>query len=211
MSRMFFIFIVIITAPVHSDGLAFSEEMKGYGQIDGVYEYMDVQLNVTIDDIDLWKESSLHSAAIEGVLNFGEQQSLVIGTLNIFEPGSSECGEVGGCYYLVYRLILQNSDFPIAFVGYKTVMNDEGLDSIDDMTTLIGCFTDEPTVLFDSIINTDCNSELRFYWWDFSVLWDFTTSFETIDTPWYRKLSVKRKFVEVAFSSLASVYFPWLF
>ncbi|WP_141215528.1 hypothetical protein [Hahella sp. CCB-MM4] len=207
------LFLGLLTFNTQADGLRFSETMSGYGTIDNLFRDIRVDLNITIDDIDAWKENPNHMASLQGQLVIDSTISHpVYGYLNILSPGNiGTCGQADDCYHLVYWMYIDDGKPDDSyFIGMKTVRNDSGFDVIDDMTTLVGCFTQTPDLPLSSAVSDICGSQLQFAWWDPANLYDFTTSFEVFDTPWWRYLLVPGKFLSIVFGNLAQVYFPWI-
>ncbi len=203
----------LLSFNLQADGLRFNETMSGYGTIDNLFRDIRVDLDISIDDIDAWKENPNHMANLHGQLVIDNRTSHpVYGYLNILSPGDiGTCGQTESCYHLVYWMYIDDGN-PNAsyFIGMKTVRNDSGFDVIDDMTTLAGCFTHNPDQPLSSYLTDACGSQLQFAWWDVGNLYDFTTSFEVFDTPWWRYLLVPGKFLSIVFGNLAQVYFPWI-
>ena len=200
---------------VQADGLRFSETMSGYGTIDALFHDIQVDLSVTIDDIDAWKNNPNHLAQLQGQLSVdGATSYPVYGYMNILSPGNADsCGVSGNtdCYHLVYWMLVDKpANSPSYFIGMKTVRNDSGFDVIDDMTILVGCFTDNPNLPMSAYVTDACGSQLQFAWWDLGNLYDFTTSFQVFDTPWWRYPLVPGKFLAIVFGNLARTYFPWI-
>lgn len=187
-----------------ANGLKFSEEMHGYTYFRGEYRQVHVYFNVVINNVDAWRADQNYPAAVTGSLYLDRLPAqAVAGTLQILAPAPGQNGRL-----LTYRF----NGGGIAFVGLKHVHDDAGLDMMDDVTTLHGVFLEsgqvQPTIS-DLLYQSVWTSELHFEWWKPIVLWNFSTSFKTIATPWYEDLLVKIAFLKTVFGNLAKEFFPW--
>jgi hypothetical protein len=185
-------------------GIAFNEEMHGYAWHAGEYRQASVYLQITINDIDAWRRNPSYAARVTGSLVLqGLSSQAVTGTLQILPPAPNNDGRL-----LTYRI----NSAALQFVGVKHVHDDAGPDMLDDMTTLHGTFLASgqamPTI-DELLYSAAWSSELHFEWWKPAVVWDFTTSMNTIATPWYDELSVRLLFVLTIFGNLAQVFIPW--
>ncbi len=197
-----------------ADGIKFNETMSGYGIYEGIYRDIDLKLDIRVEDLDEWKNNPSYEAPMSGdLLVDGVFANTVTGYMQIFAQGNAgSCVSSSDCYHLVYWLKMNDgSADDNYFVGFKTVRNDGGLDIIDDMTTLQGCFTQDPYQPLQNYATEQCDSKLYFEWWSLSNLYSFTTSMKAINTPWWRKWLVPGKFLKIAFGPLAKTYFPWIF
>ncbi len=207
-------FSLLFSSVCFADGIKFSETMSGYGNIDGIYRNVDFNLDVRVDDLDEWKDNPAYKAPMTGLLVVDDIPShSMTGYMQIFSEGNVDsCESSNDCYHLVYWLkINDGAAVPNYFVGFKTVRNDNGVDILEDMTTLRGCFTQSPYQPLENYVTPECDSRLVFAWWDFDNLWNFTTSFDVINTPWWREWLVPGKFLRIVFASLADEYFYWVF
>lgn len=205
MLRTILLLLVLLPSIAFGRGLAFSEEMHGYGYWQSEFRHFDVYLDITIADIDTWRYDANHPASVRGwlLLEGGQWQSIT-GTLAILAPSPGDSGRL-----LTYKL----SSATTTFFGAKHVYDDRGFDLVDDMTTLRGVIKPAgaalPT-LSDILYRDAWSSELRFEWWDTANLASFVGSFDTIDTWWWDDLEVMGIFVRTTFGGVASVFFPWL-
>lgn len=197
--------LVLLTSTASARGLKFAEEMHGYAFWEGEFRDASVSLSVTIHDIDAWSVDPNHPASVTGTLHMERLPPQPIsGTLAILAPAPNDDGRL-----LTYRLC----GTTVQFTGVKHVRDEAGAEVFDDMTTLHGLFQARgvpPPDINDLLYNAGWTSELHFEWWDPTVVWNFTMSFKTIDTPWYQVLEVQAIFVVTMFGALAHTLFPWL-
>lgn len=184
-----------------ANGLLFDEEMRGYGQWNGELRALHFVLDVRINDIDRWRASPAHAAAVTGTLRMdaGAAESLS-GTLEILAPAPNQDGRV-----LVYRMSAANW----RFLGAKLVRNDGGFDLIDDVTTLHGVLLPRSTAwpsVASLVYDGQWTSEVQFEWWRPSIVLAFLDSFTTVDTPWYEVLWVKYVFIDTTFGAVAGEF-----
>ncbi|HYD79939.1 MAG TPA: hypothetical protein VEC06_09020 [Paucimonas sp.] len=196
--------ILLLPALACARGLSFSEEMHGYAYYHGEYRYAHAYFRVVINDIDAWRGNQNYAATLSGTVYLDRLAGQpVTGTLQILAPASGGDGRL-----LTYRF----AGGGLQFAGVKHVRDDVGLDLVDDMTTLRGSFAAQGQALpaiHDLLYGAAWTSELQFEWWKPAVLWDFSASFQTINTPWYEDLYVKILFLKTVLGSLARVFFPW--
>ncbi|QSX77494.1 hypothetical protein [Agrilutibacter solisilvae] len=197
-------FILLLPGIAFGRGIAFSEEMHGYAFFKGEFRDVDVYLDVTVQDIDAWRSNPQHAAKVRGWLVVNSQWHSITGTLNILAPAPGDTGRL-------LKYSLQGTS--LKFLGAKHVYDNGGFDLVDDMTTLRGALRsvgESMPTIEDMLYRDAWSSEIRFEWWASGVLWNFTTSFRTIDTPWYQELEVRALFVKTVFGGIASEFFPWL-
>jgi hypothetical protein len=197
--------LLLCAIGAHARGLAFSETMAGYAFQDGEFRNASVSLRVTIADIDAWSHNLNVPATVTGTLYMDRLPAQPItGTLVILAPAAGESGRL-----LIYRF----TSATLQFTGVKHVADNAGTEVFDDMTTLHGLFQAKGTTAPTAVALIDgaaWTSELHFAWWDPGTVWNFTTSFTTISTPWYQVLDVEGIFVKTMFGALASTLFAWL-
>ena len=193
------------TAASAARGLKFAEEMRGYAYWDGEYRNASVSLKVTIQDIDKWSVDPNYPATVTGTLFMDRVPAQPIsGTLQILAPAPNDDGRL-----LTYRF----TSATLQFNGIKHVRDSAGAEVFDDMTTLHGMFQPKgqtPPSIPELLYQALWTSELHFEWWDPTTVWNFTMSFQTINTPWYEVLEVEAIFVVTVFGALAHTLFPWL-
>jgi hypothetical protein len=195
-----------LIGPASARGLSFSEEMHGYAYYQGEFRHAHVFLHVVVVDIDAWRSNPSYAANISGTLVMDRVVTQPIsGTLQILAPAPNDDGRL-----LTYRF----HSGSLQFTGLKHVRDAGGVEVVDDMTTLHGVFqplAETPPSVFDLLYGNLWSSELHFEWWNATTVWNFVTSFVTINTPWYEDWSVKALFVETVLGVLASTLCPWFF
>jgi hypothetical protein len=197
--------LVLLCTATWSRGLEFAETMRGVAYVGGEYRSASVSLNVAIHDIDAWRVDPNVAATISGTLYLDRMPAQpVTGTLTILAPAPGDHGRL-----LTYRF----AGSSVQFTGVKHVRDRAGVEVIDAITTLRGVFQPAgraPPAIHDLLYNSLWTSELRFEWWDPSVVWSFGASFVTLATPWYQQLDVKAIFLCTVLGALAHTLFPWL-
>jgi hypothetical protein len=197
--------LALVSTAAGARGIKFAEEMRGYAYWDGEFRNASVQLKVTIQDIDAWSANLNYPASVTGTLFIDRVPAQPIsGTLVILAPAPGDDGRL-----LTYKF----SSATLQFNGIKHVRDEAGVEVFDDMTTLHGLFQTKgqtPPSLPDLLYQAQWTSELHFEWWNPTTVWNFSTSFQTIDTPWYEVLEVEALFVQTVFGALAHTLFPWL-
>ncbi|HEX5688233.1 MAG TPA: hypothetical protein VFY73_29795 [Ideonella sp.] len=209
MKRLFALMLLTLLAlasgAASARGIKFAEVMRGYAYWEGEYRNASVQLNVTIQDIDAWSTNLNYPATVTGTLFMDRVPAQPInGTLVILAPAPGDDGRL-----LTYKF----TSATLQFNGIKHVRDSAGAEVFDDMTTLHGMFQSKgqtPPSIPELLYQALWTSELHFEWWDPTTVWNFTMSFQTIDTPWYEVLEVQALFVQTVFGALASTLFPWL-
>jgi hypothetical protein len=200
-----FLCMLLLALAAQARGLQFSEQMGGTAYVDGEFRNASVSLKVTITDIDAWSRNLNTPATVTGTLNMDRMPAQPItGTLVILAPAPGDDGRL-----LTYRF----SSASLQFTGIKHVRDKAGAEVFDEMTTLQGLFQPlgQPApAVQDLLYKALWSSELHFAWWDPSVVWNFGTSFVTLNTPWYQVLEVEALFVKTVFGALAHTLFPWL-
>ena len=200
-----FVLLCVAALSAGARGLQFAEEMRGTAYVDGEYRPASVALKVVINDIDAWRVNQNVPATVTGTLYIDRLPSQpVSGTLAILAPAPGDDGRL-----LTYRL----TGTTHAVTGVKHVRDQMSWELIDDMTTLraVALPKSQPAPsINDLLYNAVWTSEIHFEWWNPSVVWNFSTSFSTINTPWYDVLEVYAIFVVTVFGALADVLFPWL-
>lgn len=206
MKRIWALLLLLVLAlQAHARGLQFSESMSGYAYVNGEFRTASVSLKVVISDIDAWSRNLNTPAALSGTLFVDRLPAQPInGSLTILAPAVGDSGRL-----LTYRF----TSATMQFTGAKHVRDQAGTEVFDEMTTLQGLFqplgATAPGVA-QLLGQAQWSSELHFAWWDPSVVWNFGTSFSTLDTPWYQVLEVEGIFVKTVFGALAHTLFPWL-
>ncbi len=201
-----FLLLCVMAVAAHAArGLSFAEEMRGYAYVDGEFRNASVQLKVVINDIDAWRVNPNVAATVTGTLFIDRMASQPLtGTLVILAPAPGDDGRL-----LTYRLT--GTSWQVT--GVKHVRDQASWEVIDDMTTLRSVFQPKgatPPAINDLLYNAQWTSEIHFEWWNPSVVWNFSTSFRTINTPWYEVLEVEAIFVTTVLGALAHTLFPWL-
>jgi hypothetical protein len=209
MKRLLAVFLFALLASLamtaQARGLQFSETMSGVAWQDDEYRDASVSLRVTIADIDAWSQDLDTPATITGTLAMdGQPAQPIAGTLVILAPAPGDAGRL-----LTYRF----TSATLQFTGIKHVQDQAGTEVFDEMTTLRGVFQPRgqiPPTVNELLDGASWTSELHFAWWDPVVVWNFTSSFTTIATPWYEVPEVEAIFVTTMFGALAHTLFPWL-
>jgi hypothetical protein len=187
-------------------GLQFSEVMNGYVYHDKEFRRASVSLKVVIQDIDAWSKNLNVPASLTGTLFMDRLPAQPIsGTLAILASAPGDDGRV-----LAYKF----SGSTVQFTGFKHVRDNGAAELLDAMTTLHGMVQVKgaPAPTFAELeYGAKWSSALRFEWWNPPTVWNFTTSFQPIATPWYEVPEVQAIFVKTAFGALAcTTLFPWL-
>lgn len=206
MKRLLALMLLLVLAlQAQARGLQFSESMSGYAYVDGEFRNASVQLKVVINDIDAWSRNLDTPARLSGTLFVDRLPAQPIdGTLTILAPAVGDTGRL-----LTYRF----TSATLQFTGAKHVRDQAGTEVFDEMTTLQGLFQPlgAPVPAVASLLGqAQWSSELHFAWWDPAVVWNFGSSFSTLNTPWYQVLEVEGIFVKTVFGALAHTLFPWL-
>ena len=205
--KAFALFLLLLPCTVLGRGLSFAEEMHGYAYWQGEFRYMDVYLNVVINDVDRWRWDANTPASVTGTLLLDHVNAGSIGgTMLILAPAPSDDGRL-----LVYKLATNTG---YAFTGVKHVRDDRGFDLVDDMTTLHGAlrYAWQPAPsIYDLLYSDIWSSELHFEWWKPDVVWNFGWSFRTFSCWWWEDLEVKAIFAQTVLGGLAQEFFPWLY
>ncbi len=204
MRKLLLLLCLILPCLAGARGLSFNEEMHGTAYYQGEYRHVSVVFKIVINDIDAWRANQNYAATVIGTLYLERLPAqAVTGTLQILAPAPGDDGRL-----LTYRF----AGAGLQYLGVKHVRDDGGFDMVDDMTTLHGVFLPAGQALpsvQDLLYGALWSSELQFEWWKVDVLWDFSTSFTTIATPWYDTLGVKILFLKTILGDLAQVFFPW--
>src|SRR5438128_1774000 len=110
------LFLLLLPCTVLGRGLSFTEEMHGYAYWQGEFRYMDVYLNVVINDIDQWRWNANYPASVTGTLALDHVNvGAISGTMLILAPAPSDDGRL-----LVYKL----TSGSYAYTGVKHVRDD---------------------------------------------------------------------------------------
>ena len=205
--KAFALFLLLLPCTVLARGLSFTEEMHGYAYWQGEFKYMDVYLNVVINDVDQWRWNANYPASVTGTLVLDHVNAgSISGSMLILAPAPGDDGRL-----LVYKLATNTG---YAYAGVKHVRDDHGFDLVDDTTTLHGAlrYSWQPAPSIYDLLYTDIwPSELHFEWWKPDVVWNFGWSFHTFNCWWWEDLEVKAIFVRTVLGGLAEEFFPWLY
>jgi hypothetical protein len=186
--------------------LVFQETMDGIAQVNGRPVPVVMSFEATIPDIDSWEEDANHPALLTGTLLFEGHMVPVRGVLHMMAKAKNpELQEEG--YYLRYHFETPPGVTPqYRFAGAKHVLDDDGFDVAEDVTTLRGNFVPPGKALNGTEEAKHSQVEVHFRWQDPVVVWNFLDSFETPDAGWFSSLVIKAQFIGIWLNGVIDEY-----